>query len=140
MKCFVQYWQSSTWMVWFSDFDSIEFFYLLFDRSRKISSCMRWIINDFPCSKMFNFNVGTPNGVHLFDHHLWSIFQSSIHDLQILTVSLWPLWAAYKYCINTYPLTCGYSSSCILCSCVFLEPSFTVGCRGFSQCCSLLFT
>ena len=26
----------------------------------------------------FLFYVGTPSGVHLFDHHLWSIFQSSI--------------------------------------------------------------
>ena len=26
----------------------------------------------------FFFYIGTPNGVHLFDHFLWSIFQSSI--------------------------------------------------------------
>ena len=29
----------------------------------------------------FFLNVGTPSGVHLFDHLLWPIFQSSIHIL-----------------------------------------------------------
>ena len=30
------------------------------------------------------FNVGTPSGVHLFDHLLWSIFQSSISTHYII--------------------------------------------------------
>ena len=29
------------------------------------------------CTSFF-VNVGTPSGIHLFDHLLWSIFQSSI--------------------------------------------------------------
>ena len=41
-------------------------------------------------SIFFIFNVGTPCGVHLFDHHQWSIFQSSIthYIIQFLQVLL----------------------------------------------------
>ena len=56
------------------------------------------IKQNFCLSQVFNwlsffFNVGSPCGVHLFDHLLWSIFQLQVHgDL---------LWAAFMYCLYT---------------------------------------
>ena len=47
---------------------------------------------------VFFLNVGTPSGVHLFDHLLWSILQSSITHyikkfLQVLTYFHWKILA-----------------------------------------------
>ena len=49
---------------------------------------------------------GTPNGVHLFDHLLWPIFQSSIthynyNFFKFLHVHGDLLWAAFMYCLYT---------------------------------------
>ena len=44
--------------------------------------CLVYIIFSHSCNIFFSFsNVGTPSGVHLFDHLLWLIFQSSIYTL-----------------------------------------------------------
>ena len=53
------------------------------------------------------FYVGTPSGVQLFDHLLWSLFQSSItHYIQTIFSSSYMfhgdlLWAAFMHCIYT---------------------------------------
>ena len=53
------------------------------------------------CNSIF-FNVGSHKEDIFFDHLLWSLFQSSLHILQITIFShVGPLWAASMYCIYT---------------------------------------
>ena len=52
--------------------------------------------------KLVTFLILSFSGGHLFDHFLWSIFQSSLHILQITIFShIGPLWAAFTNCIYT---------------------------------------
>ena len=48
------------------------------------------------------FYVGSPKESIFFDHHLWSIFQSSLHTLQVTFLHYIDLlWAAFMYCISS---------------------------------------
>ena len=90
--------------------------------------CRYWKKRGIKNSKCWNFfYVGTPSGVHLFNHLLWSIFQSSITHyikqfLQVLTCFMVTFCGQLPCTASTTVFqTCGHYQNCIPCRFLLLS-------------------